>query len=119
MLSLMYRKKFDLNIYTIRFYEDWKEFEIQISIKTYNIYFRTKDIYLTENDKILSVKGDYYLNKVYGEIKRVLEGKEKLDKIEILKNKIQILKDGLGNEIKKLETELNKLLSEDEKSDND
>ena len=56
---------------------------------------------------------------MYGEIKRVLEGKEKLDKIEILKNKIQILKDGLGNEIKKLETELNKLLSEDEKSDND
>ena len=51
---------------------------------------------------------------MYGEIKRVLEGKEKLDKIEILKNKIQILKDGLGNEIKKLETELNKLLSKDE-----
>nr|DAY09617.1 MAG TPA: hypothetical protein [Caudoviricetes sp.] len=112
-------KKFDLNIYTIRFYEDWKEFEIQVSIKTYNIYFRTKDVYLPENDKILSVKGDYCLNKVYGEIKRVLEGKEKLDKIEILKNKIQILKDGLGNEIKKLETELNKLLFEDENSNND
>ena len=112
-------KKFDLNIYIIRFYEDWKEFEIQVSIKTYNIYFRTKDIYLPENDKILSVKGDYCLNKVYGEIKRVLEEKEKLDKIEILKNKIQILKDGLGNEIKKLETELNKLLSEDENSNND
>lgn len=111
-------KNIHFNIYIIRFYEDWKEFEIQVGINTSNVYFRTKDVYLPENDKILSVKGDYYLNKVYGEIIRVLEGKEKQDKIEILKNKIQILKNGLGNEIKKLETELNKLLSEDENSDN-
>lgn len=103
-------KNIHFNIYIIRFYEDWKEFEIQVGINTSNVYFRTKDVYLPENDKILSAKGDRHISKVYDEIIRVLEGKEKQDKIEILRNKIRILKDNKDSEIKKLEIELNKLL---------
>lgn len=105
-------KNIHFNIYIIRFYEDWKEFEIQVGINTNNVYFRTKDVYLPENDKILSAKGDRHINKVYDEIIRILEGKEKQDKIEILRNKIRILKDNKDSEIKKLEIELNKLLLE-------
>lgn len=102
-------KNIHFKTYTIRFYEDWKEFQIQVGINTSNIYFHARDIYLHENDKILSSKGDCCINRTYGEIKRVLLEKEKQSRIEILRNKIQILKDNKEKEIQQLEIELNKL----------
>lgn len=92
--------------YTIRFYEGWKEFQIQVG--SYNVYLKDSDIHLKEYDKILPSQGKLTDNP-FKEILVVLEKIEKQNQIEILKCQIKLLKQKYDNESKELEIQLSKL----------
>ena len=96
--------------YTIRFYEDWKEFQIQVG--SCNMYLTDSKIHLKENDKILSSKVNFTENKQYKEILTVLEKIEKQNQIEIVKCQIKLLNEKYNKESKELEIKLSKLENE-------
>lgn len=92
--------------YTIRFYEGWKEFQIQVG--SCNVYLKDSDLQLKEYDKILSSQGKLTDNP-FKEILIVLEKIEKQNQIEILKCQIKLLKQKYDNESSELEIKLSKL----------
>lgn len=92
--------------YTIRFYEGWKEFQIQVG--SCNVYLKDSDLQLKEYDKILSSQGKLADNP-FKEILVVLEKIEKQNQIEILKCQIKLLKQKYDNESSELEIKLSKL----------
>lgn len=92
--------------YTIRFYEGWKEFQIQVG--SCNVYLKDSDLQLKEYDKILSSQGKLADNP-FKEILTVLEKIEKQNQIEILKCQIKLLKQKYDNESSELEIKLSKL----------
>ena len=100
------KKDVTFKTYTIRFYEGWKEFQIQVG--SCNIYLKDSDIYLKEYDKILSSQGKLVDNP-FKEILVVLEKIEKQNQIEIIKNQLEILKVNYNKESRELEIELSKL----------
>ena len=92
--------------YTIRFYEDWKEFQIQVG--SCNVYLKDSDLQLKEYDKILSSQGKLTDNP-FKEILVVLEKIEKQNQIEIVKCQIKLLNEKYNKESKELEIQLSKL----------
>ena len=92
--------------YTIRFYEGWKEFQIQVG--SCNIYLKDSDLQLKEYDKILPSQGKLIDNS-FKEILTVLEKIEKQNQIEILKCQIKLLNEKYNKESKELEIKLSKL----------
>lgn len=104
------KKDVTFKTYTIRFYEDWKEFQIQVG--SCNMYLTDSNIYLKENDKILSSKVNFTENKQYMEILNVLEKIEKQNQIEIVKCQIKLLNEKYNKESKELEIKLSKLENE-------
>lgn len=105
------KKDVTFKTYTIRFYEDWKEFQIQVG--SFNMYLTDSNIHLKENDKILSSKVNFTENKQYKEIiLNVLEKIEKQNQIEIVKCQIKLLNEKYNKESKELEIKLSKLENE-------
>lgn len=100
------KKDVTFKTYTIRFYEGWKEFQIQVG--SCNVYLKDSDIHLKEYDKILSSQGKLVDNP-FKEILIVLEKIEKQNQIEIVKNQLEILKVNYNKESRELEIKLSKL----------
>lgn len=104
--NVILSKDISFKTYTIRFYEDWKEFEIQVG--SCNVYLKDSDIHLKEYDKILPSQGKLVDNPIK-EILIVLEKIEKQNQIEIVKNQLEILKVNYNKESRELEIKLSKL----------
>ena len=100
------KKDVTFKTYTIRFYEGWKEFQIQVG--SCNVYLKNSDLQLKKYDKILPSQGKLTDNP-FKEILVVLEKIEKQNQIEIVKCQIKLLNEKYNKESKELEIQLSKL----------